>query len=82
MCKAGHYGKRWAEEDLKEVRCAPYKDEVRLTGTEDIEVMASDRRTELRGRIERGGSFGTDGGFGGVAGCDMEYFSGGTGLAA
>jgi hypothetical protein len=75
VCEAGHDGKRWAEEDLKKVRFAPIENEIRLTGTEDIEVIASDRRTEPRGRIERGGSLDIVGGFGGVAGCDTGYFS-------
>ena len=35
---------------------------VLLTGEEEIEVMASDRMTALRGRIERGADFGMLGG--------------------
>ena len=54
MCESGHDSKGWSKENLNNIRLGQMCYSGQLTGEDDIEVVASDLRTEPRGRIERG----------------------------
>ena len=54
VCEFGHDCKGGPEEELGMVKLCQSEREKWLTGEEDIDIVANDRRIELNGRIDKG----------------------------